>query len=87
MKHGPDNKLVAIDEQKDALIADYFKECFAAAEGQKDPQPRRSHVHHGTFNESHVEDAIKACNFAKGMGPDNFWGGLVKDGDPLGEVK
>ena len=36
----------------------------------------------GLFSHEDVEQAIKASNFNKGLGPDGFDGTILKPGDP-----
>ena len=85
-----DDQLVSDRDQVDEAIAKYFQEVYAGGEHQADTEEDIAmwtrleaavEMTEGMFTTQDVEEAMRASNFNKGLGPDGFDGTILKPGD------
>ena len=74
----------------DAAIAEYFQEVYGGGDQQIDTEEdlalwtsleAAADFTQGMFTTADVEEAMRASNFNKGLGPDGFDGTILKPGD------
>ena len=84
------DQLISERDQVDAAIADYFQEVYGGGDQQADTEEdlamwsrfeAAAEVAQGMFTPQDVEEAMRASNFNKGLGPDGFDGTILKPGD------
>ncbi len=84
------DQLISERDQVDAAIADYFQEVYGGGDHQADTEEdlamwsrfkAAAEVAQGMFTPQDVEEAMRASNFNKGLGPDGFDGTILKPGD------
>ena len=85
-----DDQLISDRDQVDAAIAEYFQEVYGGGDHEVDTEADLSmwtrmeaavEATQGMFTAHDVEEAMRASNFNKGLGPDGFDGTILKPGD------
>ena len=84
------DQLISERDQVDAAIAEYFQEVYGGGDHQVDTEEdlamwsrfeAAAEVAQEMFTFQDVEEAMRASNFNKGLGPDGFDGTILKPGD------
>ena len=84
------DQLISDRDQVDAAIAEYFQGVYGGGDHQADTEEdlamwtrleTAAEETQGMFTVQDVEEAMRASNFNKGLGPDGFDGTILKPGD------
>ena len=84
------DQLISDRDQVDAAIAEYFQGVYGRDDHEVETEADLSmwtrmeaavEVTQGMFTTHDVEEAMRASNFNKGLGPDGFDGTILKPGD------
>jgi len=86
-----EDQLISERDQVDAAIAEYFQEVYGGEDQYVDSAEDLAmwdqlneavEATQGLFTAQDVEEAMKASNFNKGLGPDGFDGTILQPGNP-----
>ena len=85
-----DGDVIAERDEVNQLIGEYFDKVYKAPERMEDIEDiwagyKPESTQPVAFSISDVREAMKACNFNKGLGPDGFHGGILLP-DNLGHI-
>ena len=77
-----DGDVIAERDEVNSRIGEYFHKIYQAPERMEDIEDMWSDYHPEstqpvTFSEDEVREAMKSCNFNKGLGPDGFHGTIL----------
>jgi len=84
------DQLISERDHVDQAIADYFQDVYGGESYQADSDENLmlwdqletiAEVSQELFTHEDVEQAMKASNFNKGLGPDGFDGTILRPGD------
>ena len=85
-----EDQLISDRDQVDQAIAEYFQGVYGSEDQQIDTEEdlamwtrfeAAAGASQGMFTMRDVEEAMKASNFNKGLGPDGFDGTILRPGD------
>ena len=85
------DQLISERDQVDAAIAEYFQEVYGSEDLEVETDEDRTmwerfteavEATQGLFTAQDVEEAMRASNFNKGLGPDGFDGTILQPGNP-----
>ena len=85
-----EDQLISDRDQVDQAIAEYFQGVYGSEDQQIDTEgdlamwtrfEAAADTAQGMFTMRDVEDAMRASNFNKGLGPDGFDGTILRPGD------
>ena len=85
------DQLISERDQVDAAIAEYFQEVYGSEDLEVETDEDRTmwerfteaaEATQGLFSTQDVEEAVRASNFNKGLGPDGFDGTILQPGNP-----
>ena len=86
-----EDQLISERDQVDAAIAEYFQEVYGGEDQYVDSAEDLAmwdqfneavEATQGLFTAQDVEEAMRASNFNKGLGPDGFDGTILQPGNP-----
>ena len=86
-----EDQLISEKDSVEQAIADYFQEVYGGSDQQADTEEdlvmwsrleAAAEMVQKLFTVTDVEEAMKASNFNKGLGPDGFDGTMLRPGDP-----
>ena len=86
-----DDQLISERDQVDAAIAEYFQGVYGSEYLEAETEEDRTmwerfteavEATRGLFTAQDVEEAMRASNFNKGLGPDGFDGTILQPGNP-----
>ena len=86
-----EDQLLSERDQVDAAIAEYFQGVYGSEDQEAETNEDRlmwerfteaAEATRGMFTNQDVEEAMRASNFNKGLGPDGFDGTILQPGNP-----
>ena len=86
-----EDQLISERDQVDAAIAEFFQGVYGSEDQEAETAEDRTmwerfteaeEFTQGLFTAQDVEEAMRASNFNKGLGPDGFDGNILQPGNP-----
>ena len=86
-----EDQLISEKDSVEQTIAEYFQDVYGGSDQQADTEEdlvlwsrleAAAEMVQRLFTVADVEEAMKASNFNKGLGPDGFDGTILRPGDP-----
>ena len=86
-----EDQLISEKDSVEQAIAEYFQDVFGGSDQQADTEEdlvlwsrleAAAEMVQRLFTGADVEEAMKASNFNKGLGPDGFDGTILRPGHP-----